>query len=201
MGIKEILRSRLLWIHLILMVLVSLALFWLGLRMLDVYTRHGSGYVVPDFSGMTHEEITTNPVYDQFRVVVSDSVYDNSRTGGIVIDQDPLAGSEVKRNRTVHLVIVSKMQDMVSLPDLGNTVRSARSQLETQGLQLGEVKEVQGEFVGLLQRAFYMGREVEQGAKIPRGSIIDIEVSVGPDLPVELEESTDTELPPVQWLE
>jgi beta-lactam-binding protein with PASTA domain len=191
----------LLWIHVLLMVIATLVLFWLGLRMLDIYTRHGSGYVVPDFSGMTPEEIASTSGYGQFRIVVSDSVYDNSRPGGIVIDQDPVAGSEVKRNRTIHLVIVSKMQDMVTLPDLGNTVRSARSQLETQGLRLGEVKEVRGEFVGLLQRAFYMGREVEQGAQIPRGSTIDIEISVGPNLPHDTDADYDPELPPVEWLE
>jgi eukaryotic-like serine/threonine-protein kinase len=181
MKIKELFRSRTFWLNLSLMVAGTVLLFWMGLKMLDIYTRHGSGYVVPDFSGMTPEEILTMPGNEPFRIVISDSVYDNSRQGGIVLEQEPLPGSEVKRNRTIHLTIVSKQQEMVPLPDLGNTVRSARSQLEAFGLRIGKVTEVQGEFVGLLQRVSYMGREIYPGERIPRGATIDIEVSMGKD--------------------
>jgi len=181
MKIKELFRSRTFWLHLSLMVAGTILLFWLGLKMLDIYTRHGSSYVVPDFSGMTPEEIVMMPGNEPFRIVVSDSVYDNSRQGGIVIEQEPLPGSEVKRNRTIHLTIVSKQQEMIPLPDLGNTARSARSQLEAFGLRLGKVTEVRGEFVGLLQRVFYLGREIQPGEKIPRGATVDIEVSMGRD--------------------
>lgn len=161
------------------MLVITLVLFWLGFKFLNIYTRHGSSYVVPDFSGMTPQEIEESDAYDDFRIVVFDSIYDNSRKGGIVIDQDPSAGTEVKRSRTVHLTVVSGLQEMVMLPDLGNTARSARSQLEAYGLVLGRVTEVPGEYTGLLLGATHMGRPIEQGDRIPKGSRIDIEVSTG----------------------
>jgi len=176
---KKLIRSRVLWINVAIMFAATFILFWIGFKFLDVYTRHGSSYVVPDFSGMVPEDIFNNDDFNIFRIEVFDSIYDNSRPGGIVVDQDPPAGTEVKRKRTVHLTVVSKMQEMVSLPDLGNTARSARSQLEAYGLQLGKIIEVPGEYLGLLMGAYYMGKSVDEGDKIPKGSKVDIEVSVG----------------------
>ncbi len=196
MAIKDVLRSKRFLLHLVLMVVATFVLFWVGLKLLDVYTRHGTGYVVPDYSGMLPSEIGQMAGSDMFHIVVSDSVYDNSRQGGIVIDQEPKPGSEVKRNRTIHLTIISTQQEMVPLPDLGNTMRSARSQLEAHGLRLGEVIEVKGEFVGLLQRAFYMGREIDRGEMLPRGATVDIEVMVDErfDEEEELEELDEEEI-------
>lgn len=179
MRIKEIIRSRRFLVNIILMVVLTFVIFWVGFRFLDIYTRHGTTYVVPDFSGMTPEEIWESGDIDGLKVVVFDSIYDNSRTGGVVIDQDPSPGTEVKRNRTVHLTIVSKQQEMVSLPDLGNTERSARSQLEAYGLEIGNVTEVPGEYKGLLMKVTYMGRPVHEGDRLPKGGRVDIEVSTG----------------------
>lgn len=179
MSVKEFLLSRRFLINFAVMLVGTFLLFWIGFKFLDVYTRHGSSYVVPDFSGMVPEDILDNDEYNIFRIEVFDSIYDNSRPGGIVIDQDPPAGTEVKRKRTVHLTVVSKIQEMVSLPDLGNTARSARSQLEAYGLQVGKVIEVPGEYLGLLMGAYYMGKSVDEGDKIPKGGRVDIEVSIG----------------------
>lgn len=179
MSVKEFLRSRRFLMNLAVMLVATFLLFWIGFKFLDIYTRHGSSYVVPDFSGMVPEDIFNNDDFNIFRIEVFDSIYDNSRPGGIVVDQDPPAGKEVKRKRTVHLTVVSKMQEMVSLPDLGNTARSARSQLEAYGLQLGKIIEVSGEYFGLLMGAYYMGKSIDEGDKIPKGSKVDIEVSVG----------------------
>jgi eukaryotic-like serine/threonine-protein kinase len=175
---NDLVRSRTFWFNIGLMVAITLLLFWIGFKSLNVYTRHGSNFVVPDFSGMTPEAILQNDDFDQFKILVFDSIYDNSRQGGIVIDQDPPAGTEVKKKRTIHLTVVSKLQEMVTLPDLGNTARSAKSQLEAYGLVLGKISEVPSEYSGLLLGASYMGKTVDEGAKIPKGSRIDIEVGI-----------------------
>ncbi len=163
--------------NLVLMVLLTAAVLWGAMALLRVYTRHGANFVVPDFSGMTPEQIEENRDFNRFNVVVFDSIYDNSRPGGVVVDQDPPAGTEVKRSRTIHITVVSKQQEMVSLPDLGNTARSARSQLEAYGLTPGRVIDVQGEYEGLLVGVLYNGRRIEEGDKVPKGARIDLEVS------------------------
>lgn len=188
---KRLLHSRKFWINTAIMLAVTFILFWMGFKFLNIYTRHGSNFVVPDFSGLTPEAIMDNDDYDLFKIVVFDSIYDNSRPGGIVIDQDPPAGTEVKRKRTVHLTVISKQQEMVTLPDLGNTARSARSQLEAYGLQLGKVIDVSGEYVGLLMGAFHLGKAVDEGDKIPKGSKIDIEVSIGKVPPDSMDDADD----------
>ncbi len=178
MKIREVFRSGRFLMHLVMMVGLTLVLFWLGFRLLHTYSRHGSVYVVPDLKGLTYGEIMDNNAWDKFNIVVFDSAYDNSRPGGVVIEQDPPAGTEVKRRRTIHLTVVSKRQEMVSLPDMGNTARSARSQLEAYGLTVGKVIEVPGEYQGFLLGAYYLGNKVTEGSKIPKGGRIDLEVSV-----------------------
>jgi eukaryotic-like serine/threonine-protein kinase len=177
MQLGDILKSRLFLKNLVIMVVLTLILFWLAFALLKVYTRHGSNFVVPDFSGMTYDQIRDNKDFSRVRVVVFDSIYDNSRPGGVVVDQDPPAGTEVKPGRTINLTVVSKQQEMVSVPDLGNTVRSARSQLEAYGLVPGRIIEVSGEYEGLLQGALYLGRRLEEGAKVPKGARIDLQVT------------------------
>lgn len=163
--------------NLLYMVLLTAGILWGAMALLKVYTRHGANHVVPDFRGMTAEQIEENRDFNRFRVVVFDSIYDNSRQGGVVVDQDPPAGTEVKRSRTINLTVVSKQQEVVLLPDLGNTVRSARSQLEAYGLVPGRVIEVHGEYEGLLIGVLYNGRRLSEGDKVPRGARIDMEVS------------------------
>lgn len=178
MHIKEVFRSKYFWINISIIIVVSVILVWLLFKFLDIYTRHGSNYVVPDFSGMTPEEIDRNPEYDIFNVIVFDSVYDNSLPSGVVMDQEPLPGTEVKPKRTIHLTVVSKQQEMVPLPDLGNTLRSAKTQLKAFGLVPGKIIEVPGEYDGFLSAAYYLGREIKQGELVPKSSKIDIEIIV-----------------------
>ncbi|MFO7721684.1 MAG: PASTA domain-containing protein [Bacteroidales bacterium] len=191
---NDLIRSRSLWINIGLMVALTFILFWIGFRFLNIYTRHGSNFVVPDFTGMTPEAIMQNDDFSKFKIIVFDSIYDNSRQGGIVIDQDPEGGTEVKKKRTIHLTVVSKLQEMVSLPDLGNTARSARSQLEAYGLVLGKTTEVPSEYSGLLLGATYMGKPVDEGDKIPKGSRIDIEVGISRSSFPEDEEGEESDL-------
>lgn len=199
MQIGEILQSRRFLINLALILALSLVLLWLGFKLLNIYTRHGSNYVVPDFSGMTPEAIEENRDFNKFRVVVFDSIYDNSRPGGVVIDQDPAAGTEVKRNRTINITVVSKQQELVSMPDLGNTIRSARSQLEAYGLTVGKVIEVSGEYTGLLIGAYYLGKTMKEGDKVPKGGRIDLEVSTGRPGVDSLSESYEEEEPDLSF--
>jgi len=177
MQLGEILQSRKFLKNLLYMALLTVGILWGAMAILKVYTRHGANHVVPDFRGMTQEQIEENSDFNKFRVVVFDSIYDNSRPGGVVVDQDPPAGTEVKRSRTINLTVVSKQQEMVLLPDLGNTVRSARSQLEAYGLMPGRVIEVYGEYEGLLIGVLYNGKRLSEGDKVPRGARIDMEVS------------------------
>jgi len=182
MSLKSFISSRRFLVNTGIMLGTTIVLLWLTFKFLDVYTRHGETFVVPDFSGMTPSEITDHPDHELFKFEILDSIYDNSRPGGTIIAQEPLPGMEVKKSRTVHLTVISKRPEMIEIPDLGNTLRQARSQIQAYGLELGKVKEVYSKYPGLLMKIYYQGQEVKPGDKVLRGARIDLDVGSGDDL-------------------
>ncbi len=60
--------------------------------------------------------------------------------GGIVLDQLPEGGVEVKPGRTVYITINSFRQKMVPVPYVaGRSLRQAKNMLESRGLEIGEL--------------------------------------------------------------
>jgi serine/threonine-protein kinase len=70
---------------------------------------------------------------------VTSQQYSPGKPAGVILNQFPLAGTNVKSGRNIKFVI-SLGKKMVTIPDLaGKSVRQAMLDLEAQGLQLGEI--------------------------------------------------------------
>lgn len=180
-NLKSFLRSRAFLINTAIMIVLTVVLLWLGFKFLDVYSRHGQKQIVPDFVGQMPEDLEENSDYDVFKFIVNDSIYDNSRPGGSISDQDPPPGMEVKKKRTILLTVIMKDPEYIRLPELGNTLRQAKSQLEAYGLKLGKVNEVPSKYPNLLLKVYHKGKEIEAGDKIMKGARIDLDVGSGED--------------------
>ena len=60
-----------------------IVMFWVLTRYLSVYTDHGHELVVPDFNGLTLEQIDSAGFTKNFDFYVIDSLYDdNNQKGG-----------------------------------------------------------------------------------------------------------------------
>ncbi|MDT8308396.1 MAG: PASTA domain-containing protein [Bacteroidales bacterium] len=172
-------KSRIFLINIAVIVGVSIVLIWAAFKFLDIYSRHGQTYMVPDFLGRVPSEIKENPDFKNFEFQIIDSVYDNTLPGGVVFSQDPLPGTEVKKNRTIYLSIVQSSPEMVELPDLGNTERQALSQIAAYGFNVGKINRVHSRYPGLLIDFYYMGKKIKPGIKLPKGSKIDLDIGDG----------------------
>ncbi len=172
-------KSRVFLINIAVIVGVSIVLIWAAFKFLDIYSRHGQTYMVPDFSGRVPSEIKENPDFKNFEFQIIDSIYDNTLPGGVVFSQDPLPGTEVKKNRTIYLSIVQSSPEMVALPDLGNTERQALSQIAAYGFNVGKINRVPSRYPGLLIDFYYMGKKIKPGIKLPKGSKIDLDIGDG----------------------
>jgi serine/threonine-protein kinase len=101
---------------------------------------------------------------------------------GSVTEQLPAPGVDVKRGRTV-AVVVSTGLDMKTVPDLrGLTARQAQLDVEALGLVVGDVVQVHTDRV---EKGRVVGTDPSGGAAIPAGSSIRVLVSLGVS-PVEL---------------
>ena len=90
---------------------------------------------VPDFSGMPLAEAQRKAHDRDLVLAVNDSLFVPAYEGGIVLDQLPEGGVEVKPGRTVYLTINSFRQKMVPVPYVaGRSLRQAKNMLEIAGL-------------------------------------------------------------------
>ena len=106
---------------------------------MPMYTRHNTGQYLMDVQGKTLEEAIAMIEAEDFRAIVSDTMYTNKVAEGIVVDQYPKPNMKVKTGRTVRLKI-STSEKLVFIPNLiGQSLRSAELILEQAGLLIDTV--------------------------------------------------------------
>ena len=106
---------------------------------MPMYTRHNTGQYLMDVQGKTLEEAIAMIEAEDFRAILSDTMYTNKVAEGIVVDQYPKPNMKVKRGRTVRLKI-STSEKLVSIPNLiGQSLRSAELILQQASLLIDTV--------------------------------------------------------------
>ena len=106
---------------------------------MPMYTRHNTGQYLMDVQGKTLEEAIAMIEAEDFRAIVSDTMYTNKVAEGIVVDQYPKPNMKVKTGRTVRLKI-STSEKLVFIPNLiGQSLRSAELVLQQTGLLIDTV--------------------------------------------------------------
>ncbi len=106
------------------------------------------------------------------------SVYDAEIPEGRVVRQEPAAGSSVRKERAVS-VVLSRGPDMATVPQLeGESLRHARMLLARIGLREGPVghsysPEVRADNV--------IGTDPPAGSSLRKGSVVSLLVSLGPE--------------------
>ena len=106
---------------------------------MPMYTRHNTGQYLMDVQGKTLEEAIAMIEAEDFRAIVSDTMYTNKVAEGIVVDQYPKPNMKVKTGRTVRLKI-STSEKLVFIPNLiGQSLRSAELVLQQAGLLIDTV--------------------------------------------------------------
>ncbi len=98
---------------------------------------------------------------------------------GVVISAQPKAGTSVRVDTTIDLV-VSKGPPPVSVPDLrGDAFDAAKSQLKDLGLKLSQGDQ---EYNNKVPAGAIISQDPASGALVPPGSTISVVVSLGPPL-------------------
>ena len=107
---------------------------------MQIGTRHGARRTVPDFAGMPLKTALAEAQKRDLKIHVNDSLFVPAYEGGIVLDQLPERGVEVKPGRTVYITINSFRQKMVPVPYVaGRSLRQAKNMLEIAGLEIAEL--------------------------------------------------------------
>ncbi len=160
--------------------IVSVAAFLLLIfYSLRFYTRHGERVEVPSLKGMNIEEAISTIERGGFRYQL-DSIYVSDKEPGMVIEQDPDAGTKVKENRTLYLTIITQNAPEVAFPDLREMAfLEALSTLNNYGLKLGDTIYIPDIARDRVLDVKYGGQQLNVGQNIPKGSKIDLVLGNG----------------------
>jgi serine/threonine-protein kinase len=154
------------------------ALVVFNLTVMPRFVRHEDEVAMPDVRGKTRAE--AERILESLALAVRDTVsratFDVPR--GVVIDQKPAAGSSIKPERGVRLVL-SSGRDEIQVPGLaGQSLRFVRMSLLDEGYQVGDVVRVPSRDVS---RDFVIASDPPAGTVVEPGQRIHLLVSDGPE--------------------
>ena len=188
--VKKIRRSPLMW-NAVLIVLTFFAIMVVWSVAMNIITRHGSHRTVPDYMGVKITDVQQAAKKGGFKIVIVDSLFVPAYEGGIVLDQLPKGGVEVKAGRKVYVTINSFRQKMVKVPYVaGRSLRQAKNMLEVAGL--GIEKLVYEEDIA----TNYVLAELVEGKELSEQSNVEIEIGEGGVLKVGVEPEKNTTIVP-----
>ena len=167
--------------QLILAFIVLVVFGFLTLKWLKLYTNHGTFVTVPALTGKTYEAAQILINEHQLRSEVQDSSnYNPNYPKGAVIEQDPLAGSQVKEDRKIYLILNPSAYRTVAVPDvIRRTFRQAKPTLEALGFQIGTMLYEDDLGKDEVLEIRHNGQIIEAGTLLPKTSIIDLVLGNG----------------------
>lgn len=166
--------------NLLIIISISIALVLLTFYMIGLYTGDNEGNVkVPNVIDVRIDKAKKSLEENGLRYEIVDSVYSDEHKRMAVTEQDPSAGSEVKPDRKIYLIINSMSKPMVKMPKLVNTsFNLAKVLLKNSGLKLGTITEIHSELGnGFVIQQFHKNDSIGSNQMIEKGSTIDLWVS------------------------
>ena len=161
---------------------IALVVFgFLALKWLKSYTNHGTFVTVPELTGQTYDAAQKLIKEHELRSEVQDSSsYNPNYPKGAVIEQDPLAGSQVKEDRKIYLILNPSAYKSLAVPDvIRRTFRQAKPSLEAVGFQIGTMIYVDDLGKDEVLEIRHNGQIIEAGTMLPKTSKIDLVLGNG----------------------
>ena len=168
--------------HIALASAFTIMALWFILKMIASYANHNDIIVVPDMTKISTEELDNyfeeNKLDLKYEII--DSVYKENFPKGAVVEQDPIAGTNVKPERIIYLTITSKSTEITKMPNLIDlSLKQAMSILESNGLKLGRLEYIPDIAENAVLKQKFKGREIGEGTSIEKGSTINLVLGRG----------------------
>lgn len=147
-------------------------------------TRHGMRRTVPDFTGLGLNDAQYYATERGLELIVNDSLYVPAYPGGMVLEQLPKGGVDVKEGRKIYVTINSFAQKKLPMPYVaGRSLRQAKNMLESAGFGIETLEYVEDIATNYVLAQIFEGAEVtEQSAiKAEKGRGVTLRVGVSPD--------------------
>ncbi len=182
---KEVTIKQIL-IHIAIIAAVVLALLVAAHFFLRSGTRHSAHCQVPEFKGLSLSDAQTLAKAEGLKLFINDSLYVPSYEGGMVLDQLPAGGVEVKPGRTVYIIINAFGDKMVRIPYVaGYSLRQAKNILEVAGLEIEKINYVRDMATNYVLESSYNGHTITSSSDVEAvvGDGVTLKVGVSAEDP------------------
>ena len=180
----------------VLMVATLIALGYIALLFIDVFTSHGQQVQVPDVRNLPLEKAIDILDDAGLRWEISDSAtfYENYPPGTI-IDQDPKAKSYIKKIRIIYLNVNAMHAPIIPLPKLVDLPGcQGMATLRAMGFKHVTMDSIPSEMGGLILQVTVDGHNVAPGKPVSVNSKIKITVGDGSIVDLNPEQVIDPEI-------
>lgn len=181
MSLVKFITSKAFIKQLVLAIVALIIFVFLMLKWLNFSTNHGEFVEVPELKGKTLEVVKIELEDNDLRFEVQDSSnYNPKYPKGAVIEQDPLAGSQVKENRKIYLILNPSGYRKVGVPNIiRRTFRQAKPTLEALGFMVGNITYVDDIGKDEVLEVRYKGEKVTPGTMLQKTTKIDLVLGNG----------------------
>lgn len=181
MSLVKFLTSKVFVKQLILAIVATVVLIFLVLKWLNFSTNHGEFVEVPELKGKTLDVVEIELTDNDLRFEVQDSSnYNPKYPQGAVIEQDPLAGSQVKEDRKIYLILNPSGYRKVGVPNIiRRTFRQAKPTLEALGFTVGNISYVDDIGKDEVLEMKYKGEKITPGTMLQKTTKIDLVLGNG----------------------
>jgi eukaryotic-like serine/threonine-protein kinase len=174
--------------HLGFVIGLGIGLVLITLLIIHFYTGHSKKNVsIPSIEGLRIDEAIKILEDQEYKYVITDTVYRDGIDLMTIVDQIPEAGLSVKKGRTIYLVLNTDEIPKLPMPELAGrtSLKEAVQILKIKGLELGEVIERRDPSVVDPSSAPVLDQylsgdtiSVDPGTQIERHSKIDLVVGI-----------------------
>ncbi len=182
MALKETLTSRLAIKIYIVLSSIFILIFVTDAWIMPAIVHSRAEIKIPDVTGKTAEEAMGLLAAKDLNPQVYDTAPHPNIPPGNVVYQNPVASSVVREGRNVYLT-VSGGEERIAMPNLrGRSLRDARITLEQMEFRIGKVAYEPSE----LPAESVVSQNIPPGKRVPKNSVVEITVSGGSDIEVEI---------------
>jgi beta-lactam-binding protein with PASTA domain len=181
MSIVKFLTSKVFFKQLAIAVVAVAVFCFFILKWLDVTTNNGEFIEVPDLKGKSLETVKIELDDKQLAMEIQDSSnYNPNYPKFSVIEQDPIAGAQVKEDRKIYLTLNPSGYRKVGVPNiLRRTLRQAKPTLEALGFKMGEKTYIDNIGKDVVLGIKHKGKNISVGDMLPLTSKIDLVLGNG----------------------
>jgi beta-lactam-binding protein with PASTA domain len=181
MSFVKFLTSKVFLKQLALAIVAVVVLCFIMLKWLNSTTNNGEFITVPNLKGKSIETVQIELKDNDLAMEIQDSAnYNPKYPKYSVIEQKPRAGSQVKENRKIYLILNPSDYRKVTVPNiLKRTFRQAKPQLQALEFKIGKKTYIDNIGKDVVLGMKHNNKTLKPGTLLPLTSTIDLVLGNG----------------------